>query len=140
MLCDNDVPFITVPTTADGGGIRTDLSPMAETRKVRSHQTTGNRFADPRLTMELPHLTAATGMDALTAQSRSLSSKLPTRSRRGTAGRVSLIHQSHWRESGEAQPLRRARSGNAAGISMMVRRAFRRTGCGAFAGRIPLPR
>ena len=99
----NDVPhFITIPTTAGTG------SEVGRSAIIADDETHQKKilfspkllakivFADPLLTMELPaHITAATGMDALTHNMEAYLAKMPHPLCEGIALQgISLISQS----------------------------------------------
>ena len=99
----NDVPhFITIPTTAGTG------SEVGRSAIIADDETHQKKilfspkllakivFADPLLTMELPpHITAATGMDALTHNMEAYLAKMPHPLCEGIAIQgISLISQS----------------------------------------------
>ena len=99
----NEVPhFITIPTTAGTGS---EVGRSAIISDDVTHQKkilfapkllAKIVFADPLLTMELPaHITAATGMDALTHNMEAYIAKMPHPLCEGIALEgISLIHQS----------------------------------------------
>ncbi|HJS53603.1 MAG TPA: iron-containing alcohol dehydrogenase [Chitinophagaceae bacterium] len=99
----NDVPhFITIPTTAGTGS---EVGRSAIISDDQTHQKkilfsprllAKTVFADPLLTMDLPaHITAATGMDALTHNMEAYIAKMPHPLCEGIALEgISLIHQS----------------------------------------------
>ena len=103
MYVTNDVPhFITIPTTAGTGS---EVGRSAIIADDESHQKkilfspkllAKIVFADPMLTMELPaHITAATGMDALTHNMEAYLAKMPHPLCEGIALQgISLISQS----------------------------------------------
>ena len=99
----NDVPhFITIPTTAGTG------SEVGRSAIIADDETHQKKilfspkllakivFADPMLTMELPpHITAATGMDALTHSMEAYLAKMPHPLCEGIALQgISLINES----------------------------------------------
>ena len=99
----NDVPhFITIPTTAGTG------SEVGRSAIIADDETHQKKilfspkllakivFADPLLTMELPpHITAATGMDALTHNMEAFLAKMPHPMCEGIALEgISLINES----------------------------------------------
>lgn len=99
----NDVPhFITIPTTA-GTGSEVGRSAIISDDETHQKKILFSPkllakivFADPLLTMELPaHITAATGMDALTHNMEAYIAKMPHPLCEGIALEgISLIHQS----------------------------------------------
>ena len=109
----NDVPhFITIPTTAGTG------SEVGRSAIIADDETHQKKilfspkllakivFADPLLTMELPpHITAATGMDALTHNMEAYLAKMPHPLCEGIALQgISLISQSLERAVNKPDP------------------------------------